>query len=266
MTAFTSAWFIGSIPSWETQNLVFTGAISGNGDISTSLGGLYLTHSTADLDSFGKVETLMDSLGGTSSYVRFNKNRKIELGHGGGNFTLTWPSATMRDFYGFDGDLSGASSYEAENVSPYFWSPGRPETPLLAPAGIVGRAHATRHARTAPGGRTTVSEHATGDTVNDFRFSNVKKERYWDTAANDEYVTAHATFFGKLSLFLLLRNIEEDDDSSNAATYDMADALGPYVLDSSQDGWREIPFRRDFASVDRSNSFTMHVHTHPEYS
>lgn len=263
----TTCWLIGSYKAWPSQTMTFGGDLSGAEEVAASLGGLYLHHGTTALSCFDQVVSAMTSAGATDPYCRFNANGKIQLGHTGANFTVTWTDTLLRDFLGYTGNLSGDTDYEADTVSPYWWSPLRPDNPMKAPLGVRGLETGDIGVTSTPDGALCVTDTGTTITENAYVFTHILKERYW-TSDEDagEYLVFHQNVGRKGYLFTLLRNVDEDASSSSAASITISNAIGPYALDPKREGFIRIPFARQFPNVEKSYRFTMNVIGPPEYA
>lgn len=174
------------------------------------------------------------------------ENRKVKL-TGSGSFDVTWTDTNVRDMLGFTGNLSGASSYTATNISPLFWSPLRTESPQLAPLGVDGvGVHDTHWAQSA----TTVITATTNNSwrENSFSWRYVAISRMWTSSeAGGEYYTFYDRVLRRAAPFKLYRNVEEDTSGGDAAT--LATVLGPYKM-KPQGGDTKLKYRREFQNQD----------------
>lgn len=131
MPAIRSSWLIGSIPLWTQQDITID--VSSE---SVGTGPWYLTHATASISLLSQMVTRMTAAGVAAPAAELLENRLVRLSSSG-TFTVTWGSGTqLRDALGFTGDLSGADSYTATNISPWLWSPGAPPTRRVIDGGI----------------------------------------------------------------------------------------------------------------------------------
>jgi hypothetical protein len=146
-----------------------------------------------------------------------------------GTTAVTWGSATLvRDLLGYSGNLSGASSYVADYVSPLFWSPGKTESPERDVLGGTGALESDIAFRIAPSTYASSTEHNTR-YVNTFAWRNIATARFRTTdAANGELWTWWG-YVRKLANLKLYRNVAEDTAGSDAAS--LGTPLGPYTLD-----------------------------------
>jgi hypothetical protein len=228
---------------WTTQS--FT--IEGNPvSVTASLGGLYLTHPTAALDLLARFVVAMTTgtVGSPAAFV--TEARYVRL-TGAGVFEVDWTGAeTLRDLLGFTGTLSGASAYTAPNRSPLLWSPGKVLTPDLAQLGVHGQRVLDISATIGQGGNLTVRQEGTPTTVNRFSGRYIPKARYQSgaTPAAGEYTYAWEYELCTGKKFHILRGVTEGSSTTASASYGSATALGPYVADLSDGGFRRTPFVR----------------------
>jgi hypothetical protein len=103
-------------------------------------GDYYLRHATGALSLLTAFQTEMTAAGVAAAAVTVRENLRIRLASSG-TFDVTWSSTALRELFGFTGNLSGASSYDATNPSPLLWAPGYPATP---------RSHVSKAGRTVP--------------------------------------------------------------------------------------------------------------------
>lgn len=256
--AITTAWLVGSYYLPAT-----TITINGNGyDFSTGSQGWYLYSTDADLSLITRLEAILDGLGLTGT-VRVLENRKVKIS-AAGVFSITWTSATMRDLFGFTGNLAGASSYTAPNISPLLWSPGKPESPTESPLGVTGRKVRDTKFSTAPDG-TQVADSHYSQRINTFTWSHVAMDRF--QTANEvggEYVVWFDYVFAKANKWYLWRNIAEDVDGTDPVTW--TSALGPYGSRPTR-GLISADFQRSpgFERVDRRAQVSLDCLIVPEW-
>jgi len=126
-----SAWLIGSYRGLPEQTLTIEGAPQ-----VIDAGSYYLYDATAGLSLLTQLgAALLDEVVGGSAVLL--RNRKVRLS-GSNPFDLTWPvDGVLRGLLGFTGNLAGQATYTAPNISPLLWSPGRTETPTMAPLGSL---------------------------------------------------------------------------------------------------------------------------------
>ena len=258
----TTAWLIGSIKNLPAQTLVI-----GGGNQAITAGSRYLYHSTNALSMLAQVQAALIAAGYAGASATLLKNRKVKLSSGAGTFTLNWPADNVfRNLLGFTGNLSGASSYTATNVSKLLWSPGRPENPQQAPLGVRGhRTHSTYTLVSPYDGSTESVTHGSRE-YNAFNFPYVLTDRVHTTAeAGGEWVAFFDTVCAPSYSFHLWRNVDEDTSStSNAA---LATNLGPYVYTPERRG-ADWSFVRSggFELAEHACDINFRVHVVPEYS
>lgn len=225
MASYTTAWIVGSV-----RGLDSTVTIAGSAqDIA---GDLYLYHPTSALSLLGAWVAAATAAGLGAPTAVLTRDRRVKLGNGA-NFTVAWGTdPTLRDLLGFTGNLSGASSYTAPNVSPLLWSPAKPLRPDLSPLGTAGIRTPLAYWTQSPyDGSTFVVSH--GSRV-DQRYScvNVPRERvYPEDEAGGSWIALFDQSASLGASFYVWPEVEEEDGSATAAT--LADGLGPYVLSPS---------------------------------
>ena len=264
-----AAWLFGSFDQWPDSDVTFGGEISGTETITAILTALYQDHATGSLSGRVQFVAAMTSAGGSVPFMRLLQNRRWEMGHAGGVFSVTWVDALVREFFGFThGNLAGATSYIAASVSPYFHSFGRKDSPRMAPLGVIGQETADVLATAAPGGRLTVSKRQQSDFVNQFDFTHIDKSRYQTTEAGlaGEYALFHSTVLQRGWKFFLHRDVTEDDASTTPASIVLGNGLGPLVINPHKPGFKRRPFRREFVDVERSYRLSLHTAKTVEYT
>lgn len=260
-----SAWLIGSYRGLPEQTLTIEGAPQ-----VIDAGSYYLYDATAALSLLTKVNAAMvaEVADGTAVLLR---NRKVRLS-GSNPFGLTWPAdGVLRNLLGFSGNLAGQASYTAPNISPLLWSPGRPETPTMAPLGSQGHTRMPVFTAVSPyDGSISVVTHGSGRVFNEFRFPYVANARY-QTAAElgGEFCVWFANVCALGRNLKLHRLLDESDASTDPITGLGSAVLGPYVYSPVRDGL-DWTFTRsaggNFAWTDRRHDATLPVHVVPEYS
>ena len=172
----------------------------------------------------------------------------------------------MRNLLGFNANLAGQASYTAAAVSKYLWSPGRTESPQLAPLGVRGhRTHAAYSVVSPYDGSTETVTHGSRE-YNAFTFPYVLMDRVHTV---NEYGGEWVAFFDSVCVrsfsFYLWREVEEDTGSTSPVT--LSDKLGPYVYSPDRRGG-DWSFVRSpgFELAEHAADISFRVHVVPEYS
>lgn len=258
-----SAWHIGAqyLPEQELE-------IEGGPQVITA-GTRYLHHGTAALSWMRAVRTAMLAAGVTGGAVILQRDRKVRI-YANANFELVWPADNaLRNLLGFTEDLDGTqNSYVADLISPLLWSPGRTESPTMAPLGMLGhRVIPTYTAVSAYDGSTVAVSHGTGRIYNEFWFRNVPAARYQTVSAlGGEWSTFFERVCAPAYSFNIWRNVDESDASDSVAVF--SDSIGPYVYSPDRRG-SDWTFQREndgnFKYTDRQFGLTYKCHVVPEY-
>lgn len=223
MASYTTAWIVGSV-----RGLDSTVTIAGSAqDIA---GDLYLYHPTSALSLLGAMVSAMTSAGLGAPAAVLTRDRRVKLSNGA-NFTVAWGTdPTLRDLLGFTGNLSGASSYTAPNVSPLHFSPAKPLRFELSPhfdtAGI--RRPLAYFTSSPADGSTFVVSH--GSRVDQrFTCGYVARDRVYPA---DEAGGSWIAFFDKCAAkgasWYVYPEVTEEAGSTTTAT--LSGGLGPYAL------------------------------------
>lgn len=221
MASYTTAWIIGA---QEDLNL----AVSIDASPQTITGDLYLYHATSTLSLLGMMVTKMTAAGVGAAAAVLTGNRRVKLSSNA-TFTVTWTSTDLRDMLGFTGNLAGASSYTATNVSPLLWSPAKPLTPELSPTGVVGIRRPLAFFTQSPSdGSAFVVSHGRR-TDQRWSCSHVAVDRFFTSSlAGGEYVKWFEFCAAKGFRWYVFPEVVEDASSTSATT--LTGELGPYVL------------------------------------
>ncbi|MCY0985968.1 hypothetical protein OV203_02430 [Nannocystis sp. ILAH1] len=236
-----TCWLIGSIPNLSAQTVT----INGNAHVITARS-RYLYHPTANLSLLVQLQVAM-ALEVAGASVVLLRNRRVRIS-AAATFSLTWPADNvLRNLFGFTGNLAGSSAYTAPLISELLWSPGLPESPTMAPLGVVGHLKHQVFSSVSPfdGTRSTVAHG--GRTLNEFKWQNVPTERVQtDAALAGEFATWWAAVGVRGSRWQLWRLVDEDGSSSPVS---LSTSLGPYVC--TEPDWK---FARS-AGLDWSDVF-----------
>lgn len=259
--AVETAWLIGSYASLPEQDVT----IAGSGQ-TIAAGDWYLYDPTNSLSLLYAVQQAMLAAGVAGATAVLCENRKVKLSSGGANFTVTWVDLLLRDLLGFTGNLSGASSYVADGVSPLLWSPARTENPALAPMGVRGaKQHAVFQAVSPYSGKTEAMSHGYRE-YNRFTFPYVDVDRI--RTQTDGEGGVFDTWFDNVAvpanLWKLYREVGENTASTTAAVLDTP--LGPYVFSAERRG---VSYQYDRSRgkeyTDECGDVTVPCHVAPEY-
>lgn len=214
-----SSWLVGS-----TAIAAQTVTIDGSAE-DLAAGEYYLHHASAASLS-AQMVAAMTAAGVADPVCVLLKNRRLRLASSG-VFTVTWPAdGLLRDLLGFDSNLAAGSSYDAPNISPLLWSPGRTASPD-APIGLTGRTIYNSIVGVGDDGTPCSTIHGSR-VVNGFAWRYVALDRY-QTADNlgGEFRRFVGEVLIKQGAFTLYRNTEESDETT-AVT--LGSALGPYAF------------------------------------
>jgi hypothetical protein len=196
----------------------------------------------------------MTSAGVVAPAAFITEDRHVRL-TSSGVFTVTWTSTILRDYLGFTGNLAGASAYTATNRSPMLWSPGKTETPDLAPLGAHGQPIADISVAYGAGGAQTIRVEGSPTYRQRFRWAHVAKARYYaapPTPADGEYAAFWLSEFIGGNRWILLRGLTEGTSTTVSASYGSATAIGPYKADVAE--MRSLQFDRS-SGFDRVEAY-----------
>lgn len=260
MGTFRSAWLIGSYASLPLQTVTLNMA----GQVIAS-GSYYLHDTTPDLSLLAKVKAAMEAAGLTNVVAALCGNRRVRLASDA-TFSITWGSTLLRDLLGFSqGNLAGASSYVADDISPLVWSPGKTESPQLAPLGVRGHKVYTTFQSVAPySGRTESVSHGYRE-YNRFLFPSVDAERVRTASeAGGEFGVWFEQVAVRSARWKLYRNVQENPDSPASVTLDAP--LGPYVYSAERKGvsWK-YDRSRGFEWTDLAADIDIPCHVTEDY-
>lgn len=222
MASYSTAWIIGSVKSLSY-------AFTVDATLGSVSGSRYLYHATGSLSILNAIRLGMVAAGYAGATAVLTRDRRVKLASGAGNFTVTWDSTALRDLLGFTGDLSGASSYTATNVSPLLWSPAKPLTPELSPSDVAGIEKPLAYFTMSPtDGSAFVLSHGSR-TDQRYSVQHVPVARVLtSSAAGGEWATFFMQCAAKGYQWYVFPAVTEESGSSTAAT--LSGGLGPYVL------------------------------------
>lgn len=243
MPAVSTSWLVGyfTVPAMSLSN--FDGD-----DINVAAGTYCLRHSTAALSFLDVLNTAIDdslsAITCTSLVVLQNRHIQINLSAIADlNFaTGTINGDVLAAVLGFDAtDHTGASSYTAENISPFLWSPGYPATPTTI-AGVSGYTVPQQSRYQADDGSQLYVAHYGDQTWQELNWSHIVPSRMRVTPSVGG--TYHEFFEQCTKIgrrFLHYEGITEDLSSTTAVTW--TTALGPYVQREADGNWyrRNVP-------------------------
>lgn len=223
-------------------------AVTIAGSARTIVGNFYLRHTTAAISLLDRCQTEMTAAGVGSAAVTMRENLRIRLA-GAGVFTVTWNSTDLRDWFGFTGNLSGASSYDAPNPSPLLWAPGY----LATPTTIQGKAgyvvpHTTFHS--SDDESSVETQHFGTGTYQELDWALVQTSRLMVADGGVLGNTFEGLYRYVLQYgyrFRYHQSVQEGSSAANALPWNDSVAFGPYQLRSPLDpSW----YRRLVANAD----------------
>lgn len=220
--AYSTAWIIGSAKSLDLD-------ITVSASLQNVAGSLYLYHTTSTLSILGAMVAAMTAAGVAGAAAVLTRDRRVKLS-AGGVFSVTWTDIELRDLLGFSqGNLSGASSYIADDVSPLLWSPAKPLVPELSPSDVMGIRRPFNFFTMSPSdGSAFVFSHGSR-TDQRYSVQHVAVDRVLTAAgAGGEWATWFEECAAKGSQFYVYPAVTEDPGSTTTAT--LTGGLGPYVF------------------------------------
>jgi hypothetical protein len=226
MPRVRSTWLVGSIEALPVQNFTIDAAAS-----AIATGDYYLYAADGSLSLLSRFAAQMTAAGLAGVSVVILENRRVRLA-ASSTFSVTWGAATqLRGLLGFSGNLSGASSYTAESISPLLWSGG--EVSRACPTGVTGYpVEDAEISVSADGSRQITTFYAT-HTHDDWTWEAVHLTRYWSTAgAGGTWHAFRTAVVVQGHRFQLFETVEEDTSSTTAVTWPTR--IGVYKM-------REIP-------------------------
>lgn len=261
MGAFRTSVLIGSYASLPLQFMSIDGLAK-----LVPAGSYYLYDQIGALSLLEQVRLAMVSAGLVGATVTLRMNRKVRIAAPGA-FDLTWSSTLLRNLLGFENNLVGLATYDAESISPLLWSPGTPEKPLMTRAGITGHPVHIISQNVAPySGRTEGVSHGIR-YFNEFSWLNIDTDRVITSAgANGEFATWFNLVPARSARFKLYHDASENPDST-APMSTLTQPLGPYIYSSDRKGvgWK-YGRSKGFEWTDQCNDIDMPVHVCPEYN
>lgn len=262
--AFSTAWVIGSIKGLDYDVTITP---DGSPPSLENIAGdryLYVTGG-GSLSILGGMVSAMSSAGLGGPAAVLTRDRKVRLS-AAGVFSVTWTDATLRDLLGFTGDLAGASSYVAPNVSPLLWSPAKPLLPERSPWQTAGIRTPLAYFSASPSdGSTFVVSH--GSRVDQtYSAVNVATARVFTSAElGGEWVALFDQCLARGYSFYVFPSVTEESGSTTTAT--PSGGLGPYALtpQGRAPSWDYVR-SRGFDYVDSRNSIRFSCRVVPEYT
>lgn len=263
MAAGKASVFVGGRP-WPDTTIEVDGTAY---EIQASNGGLYLYHPTAAYSFVDQLATHVTTERGGTTTCHVQQDGKLYISNdAGGTWTLEWIDALGKTFSGFtQGDLSGATEYTADDVSPFLFRPGRTETAMDGVLGAEGRPVFDVVGGVSRDG--TVGAAVLGSQIVDrLIYTHVATARYQDNDDLDRHFRGWWEQVGVRGRnFLHFREVDEDDASTSAISWPTA--LGPYAVDLASVGGR-LPGRRTpgFERVEAYYNIELPIHKVPEYT
>ena len=221
MASYSTAWLVGSVKSLAYY-------LSVDASLQSVTGSRYLYHPTGSLSILDAVRAAMVAAGYAGASAVLTRDRRVKLASGAGNFGITWDSTGLRDLLGFTGDLSGAASYTATNISPLLWSPAKPLRPELSPLGTTGIPRPLSYFTTSPAsGETFVVSH--GERVDQrFTCGMIAVDRVFTSAkAGGEWIAFFTNCAARGASFYVYPAVTEEAGSGTTAS--LSGGLGPYA-------------------------------------
>lgn len=262
----TSDWLIGSYPNLEAQSLTVT--VSGNSDpIQIAAGDYYLYDDTS---AFDLLNTLTNALSGHTEgpgvSAALREDRRVVITSNPA-MAITWPlDGILRDLLGYTGNLASGTSHVAPNISPLFWSGGRPAISVGARLGTDGVPVRDIAVGQSGTGRVVVTSHNRyrRHTLG-WRF--VTNGRVWTESENNgELVVFFDNVLVERRRFKLWRNVPEDLNGTD--TVDVA-GDGDGVLPSTgayvYNGPNEFQYGRELGYHESLHPITIPVVTTAEF-
>lgn len=260
--AYRSSWLIGSVLSLPLLSLTVNGSTETVGP-----GSFYMYDPTNALSLLHQVQAAMTAAGVAGASVVLLRTRKVRIS-AAGVFSISWDEPRLRDLLGFSqGDVSGASSYVADSVSPLLWSPATRPASVAAPLDVAGHKQHLVNVAVAPyTGRMESTSHGTRE-FNRYTWVNVAKARMRTAGAlGGEWQTFFDEVVAKAAPHKNYRDVLEESSGTTAATFDHA-PHGPYQVspDRRALSW-DFTRSRGFELLDRRYDLTLPVHVCPEIS
>lgn len=226
MPRVRSTWLIGSIEALPLQSFTIDAFAA-----SILSGNYYLYAADGSLSLLSRFAAQMTAAGLAGVTVVVLENRRVRIS-ASSTFSVTWGAATwLRDLLGFTGNLSGASSYTATNISPLLWSGG--EVSRACPTGVVGYPVEDAEISVSADGTRQITTFFATHYHDDFTWEAVHISRFWSTTdAGGTWQTFRTTVVVPGHRFQVFETVEEDTSSTTAVTWPTR--IGVYKM-------REIP-------------------------
>lgn len=264
----TTCWCIGAYPDFPSFTIDVDDGTNDD-TITVAAGDYYPVHGTSSLSLGNAIASAINAQHTTLSDVTFSitASGRVQFKSTGEttfsiDFSVSTGGIIARDTLGYTGNVSGAHTHVAPTVSPLFWSPGKTESPVDAPLGVVGQ-----KVRDAVRGQAATSV-MKGRTFNSYRVNRfwwrfVANDRGWTSSeANGEYYTFFDQVLSMLRQFILWRSISEDtSDTSTIIT--LTTSLGPYKFTGDPRKW---DLRRELKNVDKLHRIEFPVVQVAEFS
>jgi hypothetical protein len=241
MPRVRSTWLVGSLGLLPDQAVTIDGSAE-----TVPAGPYYLTHATATTSLLAALLAAMTEASVAAPVVTILENRRVRLSSSG-VFTVTWTSTQLRDLLGFTGNLAGASSYTATNISPLLWSPGFPVTRQTLPDAVGYDVEDAEIRVSADGTEQEVDFHAT-HVWDEWEWDAVVAERYDAPtgAAGGTWIGFRRAVLVPGYRFQLYEIVVEDSSSTSVVT--LPTPIGTYRL-------REIPEGKGSRKLDNANTY-----------
>ena len=215
-----TSWLIGGVNLLPEQTIQVNGL-----DEVIAEAPYYLYFPTDTLSLLAQIRDAMTNQGVANAVAELTKDRRVRLA-GDGVFTIDWPVGfTLQLYLGFTADLAGANEYISPQVPTLLWSPGRTETPRMAPLGIAAHPVTDATVATSRDSTQVVTRH----------FEQSHNMFFWPKVHTDRYQVQNnlggtwARFWRdviiELGKFYVWRNVDEDGSTDPA---NLDDSMGPY--------------------------------------
>jgi hypothetical protein len=268
----TSAWLIGSRPHVpETEIRVVANSVTEF--LTVPAGDYYLWDGTASQSLVDAVATAIATHSEiTSCDGDLRQNRKAVFVANVAFEITSWGAGDniVRNMLGFSSTTAAAlATQEANNVSPYLWSPKKPESSDVYP-GRTGRL--MKDTAVGQAGTSVISATQNNTSFqNTFRWRNVLVERYQSSSepAASEGGTYEAFWGAVLSRFYRFRLYRNVTDTTATTIVTPLSTVLPtestlaYTMRPTQN--ITFPYRRTIQWVERYNNVDLRVLTRPDY-
>lgn len=231
----TTIWYLGSYPDLPAQT------VNVGSDATVPAGDYYLHDPASAARSLLEVtQTALVSGGGAGADVFLTESGKVRIEFSGSE-SVTLP-ATLGGLLGFTTLSWTADGRTADELSPLFWSPGRPEISMGAPQGSTGRIVRDVVQGRAPGKRKSTYQNEWREVRHVFPFLAQDRVQTTDEDAGEFFVFWQNVVSLSRQL-IAIRNVAEDRTDETTESVLTGTRLGPYVAALSDAGGDGASFR-----------------------